>query len=938
MKIKKILITILLIAFSAAPAVAQAAENYGKYIDMVCSFGIMRGYEDGQFRPEGNLTRSEAVITVSSMVGILPDSTKNNFNDVPASHWAKAYIEAAAQAGIVSGVEEGVFSPDSKVTKYQAAVMLLNSMGYSIIAEKDSDGHKDYTSIIIARNLYDGVSGNANEPITRGAFARMICNALNEPLLGTEVSGIYPTYEANSERTLLSEYFDMNKIRGQITANDITGLTGGSTVLNGYVKIENTIYNVGGTKIADHVGRIADVYYKESQDGELIIAYYVLRDKESICVNAEDIVSYIGNVFSYYEARGDRKYPKNVNVLPVADVIFNGVYKVPQTNDFMPESGNVELYDSDDDGIFDVVYIKSYTTYVVDAVDYDRLRIKDVYNKTSLILDDVKKLNIYKNGIKIEFSEINIDDVLLIAADKVIYDGTYPLVDTASQVLEILVCDEKTEGTLNGLNSENVFINNDAYTVSKGYEYAVSKGQASNLMVGQTAVFLLDAFGEIAGILNDYALIPGGMYGYLVEIKSFEQTNGNETLLLKMFDFRLKDTKLMYSAENITIDGKRYKTVAEQLAALKVQYSGDSTVDFASRLVIYKTDENGNISFIDTDYVSNVENPDSSLVFDENQAKGKYTNSIFDGKIAVGENTIILAVPVATASKNANQTFAGSNRSYIGNKTLEEFIYFRTSFATNSTKYIVESYNMKDNGEAPIIIYYYTPVTKTGIISSETFKNMMVQSVTRTLVGEELGYEVAGYNGTTYTTIFLADESSVVADMSVTKSVTDGKIREITQYSSEISPTDLKPGDIVKCSNIMQNSNITLRLERVFKRESVFTPNSIHYTQLDPDRNTTKDSNSNTQKDSSDTKELISDYFNAFNVSCGRVVNGSDGIVKIQFEGVATNVYNIKTTPVCVYDKTDNTIYFSDYTELMPDSEVVLVSADGKVQSCYLYK
>ncbi|MBR5614366.1 MAG: S-layer homology domain-containing protein [Clostridia bacterium] len=910
MNIKKVLLVILVFVFCAASLYTAAASVYDDAIDMVCSLGIMRGYEDGEFRPDGLLTRSEAVVTVSGIMGVIPDTTQSTFYDVPQSHWAKGYIEAAGKAGIVSGVAPGVFQPDSSVTKYQAAVMLSNLMGYGEIVKADKNGETSYNAIIVARGLYDGILGTQDEPITRGGFARMICNALEEPLLDVIVyreDGV--SYEVREDVTILTRFLNISKIKGQVTANNVTGLTGGSTTKEGYVKIENNLYNVGGTKIAEKIGRFLTVYLRKGETDEKTVVYYKADDRKSITVSSENIDSYANNVFTYYESE-DASSTKSVNVLPVADCLYNGVYKIPQNQDFKPANGSVELYDSDDDGIYDVVYVKSYTLYIADSIDYERKCISDKYNKSILKLDKAKQTDIYLDGRRIDFEDIQEGDVLLVAAEKTVYDNAYPLVDASAEVFEILVSRESVEGTVQAKYKDFFTINDQKYEISNGMKYAITKGEATDIGVGTEAVFLMDAFGKVVMTQKAQSLSAGSKYGYVVDCDKIDEEMGNQRLALKVFDFKLKSTKILYGADRMIIDGESKKTANEQFAAMKRQYSGDVTVDFASRLVIYRLDSEGYVKNIDTDYVSPNENSKETLCYDNNQQTEMYANNVFGGNIAVGEDTIILGVPRTKATNKANQTFAGSSRTYIGNKDQEDYIYFRSSYASNSTKYTVESYNIKDNGEAPIILYYYVPVVKAGVISNESTKNMMIQDVYQVLLDDEMVYEVRGFDGKSYTTLFISAEDSVVADI--------GMNPDYSAVSTEILPMDLVRGDIVRYSDLRKNSNITLRIERVVARENTFVPNMKHYAQ---------------QNSSSSLSR--SDYFNAFNVSCGTVLSSSNGIVKINF-GSETKVYNLNDAPLCIYD--NDTVKQAQLYDLLPDIKVVLLTADGKVVSCYIYK
>ncbi|WP_416293222.1 DUF4073 domain-containing protein [Paenibacillus illinoisensis] len=68
-------------------------------IAYVQSAGLMTGYTDGTFKPDSQLTRAEAVKVLNVLFKRTPAAStgSQSFTDVPASHWAYADIEAAAQ-------------------------------------------------------------------------------------------------------------------------------------------------------------------------------------------------------------------------------------------------------------------------------------------------------------------------------------------------------------------------------------------------------------------------------------------------------------------------------------------------------------------------------------------------------------------------------------------------------------------------------------------------------------------------------------------------------------------------------------------------------------------------------------------------------------------------------------------------------------------------
>ncbi|MFS0872592.1 DUF4073 domain-containing protein [Paenibacillus xylanilyticus] len=68
-------------------------------IAYVQSAGLMTGYTDGTFKPDNKLTRAEAVKVLNVLFNRTPvtGTSSVTFTDVPATHWAYADIEAAAQ-------------------------------------------------------------------------------------------------------------------------------------------------------------------------------------------------------------------------------------------------------------------------------------------------------------------------------------------------------------------------------------------------------------------------------------------------------------------------------------------------------------------------------------------------------------------------------------------------------------------------------------------------------------------------------------------------------------------------------------------------------------------------------------------------------------------------------------------------------------------------
>ena len=120
------------------PQTASAAdfmdvpENawYKDYVYDLVEQGIIHGKSESRFDPDGKLSRAQLVTMMAQSV--LSDEDlrqydfRGDFKDVTPAHWGYRYINWAYESGIVSGVGNNLFRPDSPVSRQDMAVMLVN--------------------------------------------------------------------------------------------------------------------------------------------------------------------------------------------------------------------------------------------------------------------------------------------------------------------------------------------------------------------------------------------------------------------------------------------------------------------------------------------------------------------------------------------------------------------------------------------------------------------------------------------------------------------------------------------------------------------------------------------------------------------------------------------------------------------------------------------
>ena len=113
-------------------------EWYGAAIDYADVRALMNGTGEGLFSPTGTLTRAMFVTILGRMAGVQErEYTGTSFSDVETGSWYAPYVEWGAKNGIVNGMGEGRFAPDSPVTREQMAALITryaDAEGYDLPA------------------------------------------------------------------------------------------------------------------------------------------------------------------------------------------------------------------------------------------------------------------------------------------------------------------------------------------------------------------------------------------------------------------------------------------------------------------------------------------------------------------------------------------------------------------------------------------------------------------------------------------------------------------------------------------------------------------------------------------------------------------------------------------------------------------------------------
>ncbi|MFA7277838.1 MAG: S-layer homology domain-containing protein [Candidatus Gracilibacteria bacterium] len=106
-----------------------ADTQYQAAIEYLYGKGVIKGYDDGTFKPNKTISRGELLkILVGGAGYIKPDATiyHDCFPDVK-SDWYAPYICFAKEKGWVNGYDDNMFRPEKAISKVEAIKMLMGS-------------------------------------------------------------------------------------------------------------------------------------------------------------------------------------------------------------------------------------------------------------------------------------------------------------------------------------------------------------------------------------------------------------------------------------------------------------------------------------------------------------------------------------------------------------------------------------------------------------------------------------------------------------------------------------------------------------------------------------------------------------------------------------------------------------------------------------------
>ncbi|MEH2140658.1 S-layer homology domain-containing protein [Nostoc sp.] len=99
-----------------------------RFIDVLSSRSILKGFPDYSFRPNQPVNRAEFAAIVQKAFDQEPSKTAIAFQDVPTKFWATPAIDRAISGGFLTGYPKKTFKPQENISRVQVLVALVSGL------------------------------------------------------------------------------------------------------------------------------------------------------------------------------------------------------------------------------------------------------------------------------------------------------------------------------------------------------------------------------------------------------------------------------------------------------------------------------------------------------------------------------------------------------------------------------------------------------------------------------------------------------------------------------------------------------------------------------------------------------------------------------------------------------------------------------------------
>lgn len=612
----------LVASASAAPADVEGTDYEGAVVKLM-ALDVLTGYPDGSFGPDKTITRAEFAAVAVRLLGLEDAAQyakgATQFSDVAADHWASGYINIAVNKEVIKGYPDGTFRPENDVTYAEAITILVRALGYGPDVDQYGTWPANYIAKAAELDITEDMNFYGGAPAKRGDIALMADNSLDVDLMVQKGYGDEKTYEIEEGKTLLSEKLDVRKLDEStvegvpkytdIAANEITiadktkesdtDYSGTYEVIesidpNEYYGLDVVLWQAGDD--ADDPIVHIDV---KTDDDNIIQGVFDEIDTDDETLKLEDIddefslpaeLTFIYNTLTLQDKTDDE-----INALIdgkgkafiklVVDDNDNILYMVvTQYNDDDVDSAGAN--DEIVTGVINEIDDEDVTLWVNSSSDKFTFDTEDIQEDVD---DNDWKVYVERNGEEADLADLEEGDVVLYVKNDTA--NAYYIVATDAKVVGEL---EETDG-----NIDSVVVDGESYDLANDVIFSDSEGDdAVDLLnnnqsmiddsMGEEITLYLNPAGEVRYIVSDVEATSEEMFAIVTDVLGESIVGGEKGYYVELTDFDGNAKVYKFDDNDLYKDGPYYDA--------NDNGSNDSEDVLPGILVRYEINSDGNIS------------------------------------------------------------------------------------------------------------------------------------------------------------------------------------------------------------------------------------------------------------------------------------------------------------------------------------------------------
>ena len=701
-------------------------SNLTKAIRVLDRIGIIEIPSNGNLSTQEKVTRAEFAEYAAKIIKATPIAKRIYFFDVDENNWAFESICALVERGYVNGFGNKVFYPEQYITLDEACKILLDAAGYGEYANSKGGYPYGYAGVVASSGLAPKIEDR--DALNLGEVAQLIYNIATIGIY--KVSSVYGgvsgevghVYNTDSEETLLSAFHDIYIRRGQVTS-----IHGASMPDRGVSKInemyldDNIFYTDDELVLDDYFTNYAEIIFemKEKEGiGNVFHIESIKRNSNEIKIHSNNFVSFDRENYEITYYRDENSVYKITNkIYKGADVIYNGSPYKDSLSEALNEfyggrkKGYIRIKDTDNDGRYDLVIIKSYRSYLVSYINSEKTLMYNMFDN-----EDVIKISNYQEAI-IRNRSLNYVDIT---------DRT-PFVISAAESkdgrnIEIITNNEIISGVLTAIHETEkaLQIDDNYFNVNEQFwnirDHILDEYGEIRLITGDGYKIYMDYFGDVCYVEPSVGIETDLLIGYLTKGSINKNSSFDMRCYLELYTEK-GELEIFPLAKKVTIDKEVYRSDSQLTAILDAfpgTESSETNPRFKRQIIRYKLNDENEITVIDTYNLGKNEDERNSLTV-------KHDGS---GRLIYGNNTRRFGVDVLYSASQTKiflvpQTEADGSI-YLNGVEIEDTIdlYSRTATFTHDTMYYLETYNYDYNNpfENIIVVRQQNSVVSTTLV------------------------------------------------------------------------------------------------------------------------------------------------------------------------------------------------------------------------------